>query len=225
MAVSYRETLILWSADGTIIKRIDNDLAATFKRLSWNQQTQELAVVDHYYYDKQMYDQIVLFDDQGIRLRRFPMKFDMVREMEWINQVNIIINDFDGVYSFNTSNEKRQRLFEEKQYSIDVDLNHNLVIGNTENNSEELTIWQNGITKTFEIPQFSGRSQAISPRGDYTISYPPYDMFSVFNHRSQQVELYPSIKFQYNKSVEWHPSKPILAMLMYDDIQLWQFPE
>ncbi|ABX06368.1 MAG TPA: hypothetical protein DEF47_07835 [Herpetosiphon sp.] len=225
LAVSYRQALVLWSADGTIIKRINNGIESAFQQLSWNQQTNELAVIDYYAYNGEYYNQIVLFDEYGTKIRRFPTKFGYTTQMKWINQVNIIVNVTNRIYTFNTITEEWIRLFEDEQYAVDIDSNHNRIVGAGENNDKELEIWQNGIIKTIELAEFSGRIPKSSPRGDYTVLY-TIGRLNFFNHHTQEFEIHPlTNKDLIYVTVEWHPSKPILATLLFYEIQVWQFPE
>lgn len=225
LAVSYLQSLILWSADGTIIKRIDTGIESIYRKLSWNQQTDELAVIEYYAYNGEYYNQIVLFDEYGTKVRRFPTKFGYTTQMKWINQVDIIVNVTNRIYTFNTITEEWIRLFEDEQYAIDIDPNHNRIVGAGENNDKELEIWQNGTIKTIKLAEFSGRIPETSPRGDYTILY-PIERLNYFNHRTQKFEIHPVInKDLIYATVEWHSSKPILAILLSYEIQLWQFPE
>ncbi len=225
LAVSYLRALILWSADGTIIKRIDTGIESIYRNLNWNQQTDELAIMEYYAYNGDYYNQIVLFDEEGMKIRRFPTKFGYATEIQWIDRVNIIINVTNIIYRFNTITEEWIRLFEDEQAAIDVDPIHNLIIGTTRNNVKELKMWNNGIVKTIPLAEFGGITPKISPRGDYTILYPS-ERLNLFNHRTQELETYAflNVNLQY-ATVEWHPSKPILAILFPYEIQLWQLPE
>ncbi|MFD3165983.1 hypothetical protein [Herpetosiphon sp. NSE202] len=224
LAVSYRETFILWSADGTIIKRIDNGMNSTYQNLLWNQNTNELAVVEYYSYTNNYYNQITLFNEKGKLIRILPQKFKLINAIEWSNKFILIINGYDAVYTFNITTGELQKLINDVYYSIDIEANHNLIVGNLKADAEKLTIWQNSIIKTVPISGFSGCTQAISPDGNYTVLYKP-SLFSILNHRTQQIELYSTIEVDHSSTVEWHPSKPLLAVLTYDEIQLWQLPE
>lgn len=52
LAVAYDERLVLWSADGTIIKQINSDITFAFWDIDWNQQTEQLAVNQYYAFDR-----------------------------------------------------------------------------------------------------------------------------------------------------------------------------
>lgn len=226
LAVSYGETLVLWSADGTIIKQINGDLKHSFRDISWNITTNQLAVNRYYAFDRQYYHQIVLFDETGTMLKQLSPIIDFTWNIEWLDPTNIVINSVNAeILILDTENETLATLIEGSYSEMAVNPHQHVIIA-IRNPPTSIIQWKDNQMVELAAENISDDILAISPYSKHSIIYQPSDQLRTFNHQNHTFENYSTIKFNETiKYASWHPHKPILAILVADEIQLWQLPE
>ncbi|WP_110513868.1 hypothetical protein [Herpetosiphon llansteffanensis] len=226
VAVSYGNRLVLWSADGTIIKQINSNIEYSFRDISWNISTNQLAVNQYYAFDRQYYHQIVLFDDNGTMIKQLSPIIDFTWNIEWLDPTKIVINSVNAeIIILDTENETLATLIEGSYSEMAVNPHQNLIIA-IRNPPTSIIQWKDNHLAELADKNISDDILAISPYSKHSIIYQPSYQLRTLNHQSHTFENYPTIKFNETiKYASWHPHKPILAILVDNEIQLWQLPE